>query len=111
MVLQQQSCVQSTYMIQKRNTAQRNDLRATVCLRRQTGQQWAKAEAAEAAETCLAAGLQLARRMGGDLTGPALPAALRERNAQLLFDILVERAIIAWTLQQHVPHISENPSH
>lgn len=77
-------------------------LNATGSLWWQTGQQWGKAEAAEAAEACLAAGLQLARRMDGELIGPNLPAANRERNAQLLFDLLAERAMIAWTLQQKV---------
>ena len=57
---------------------------------------------AEGAEACLAAGLQLARRMGSELVGAAVPAATRECHAQLLFDLLTERALCGWTLQQRV---------
>ena len=72
----------------------------------QTGQKCVEAEAAEAAEACLAAGLQLAHGMSSTLSNLSTEPAVRERHSQLLFDFLTMRAISAWTLKQQVPHRS-----
>ena len=37
-----------------------------------------------------------------DMAGPEVPTALREAHLQLVFDVLTERARVAWTLKQQV---------
>ena len=37
-----------------------------------------------------------------DLTGPEVPTAMREAHLQTMFDVLTERARVAWALKQRV---------
>ena len=37
-----------------------------------------------------------------DMTGPGVPTAMREAHLQTMFDILTERARVAWALKQRV---------
>ena len=43
-----------------------------------------------------------ARWLLQDMAGPEVPTALREAHLQLMFDVVTERARVAWTLKQQV---------